>query len=140
MSGSTAYTGRSAALGISADGGSTFTTIGGVRANNVTLNNNPVDITHVSSGGFQEMLPDGGSQSVSISVDGVVIDNTPFETMLTQADDRTLIRYKVTFANAGVLEAAFAITSLQLGAPYNDAQTFSASLESSGTIIFTVPS
>jgi predicted secreted protein len=139
MSGSTAYKGRSAALLVSANGGSTFTTVGGVRTNNMTFNNNPVDITSVSSGGFQEMLADGGNQSVSISIDGIVIDNTPFETMLTQADDRTLIWYKVEFASGGVLTARFVVSSLQIGAPYNDAQTFSASLESSGTITFTVP-
>lgn len=139
MSGSTAYAGRAAALSNSANGGSTFLVVGGVRTSSVTLNNNPVDITNVGSGGFQEMLANGGNQALSISLDGVVLDNTPFETMLTQAKDRTIIRYRLAFASGGVIEAPFVIASVAITGAHNDAQTFSATLESSGTIIFTVP-
>jgi len=137
MSGTLAFKGRSAALQISSNGGSTFTTIGGVRTNGITLNNNPVDITNVDSNGFQELLADGGVQSLSISLDGIVVDNTPFETMQTQADDRTLIWYRLSFATNGVISARFAVASLQIGAPYDGAQTFSATLSSSGAITFT---
>ena len=139
MSGTVAYKGRSAALQISSNGGSTFTTIGGARVTNMTVNNNPVDITNAGSNGFQEMLPDGGTQSVSITMDGIVVDNTAFETMLTQADDRTLIWYKCSFAASGVLSAQFAVASIAIGAPHDGAQTFNATLSSSGTLVFTPP-
>jgi predicted secreted protein len=137
MSGTTAYKGRSGPLQISSNGGSTFTTIGGVRTNGVTLNNNPVDITNVSSNGFQELLADGGTQSLSISIDGVVANDAAFKTMQTQADDRTLIWYKLAFGAAGVISSRMAVVSLQLGLPHDGAQTFSATLSSSGTITFT---
>jgi predicted secreted protein len=137
MSGTTAYKGRSAALQVSSNGGSTFTTVGGVRVTNLTINNNPVDITNVGSGGFQELLPDGGTQSVSMSVDGVVVDNAAFQTVQTQADDRTLIFYKVAFADAGVITAKFAVASFGIGAPHDGAQTFTASLSSSGALTIT---
>jgi predicted secreted protein len=137
MSGTTAYKGRSAALQISANGGSTFTTIGGARTANITLNNNPVDITNVGSGGFQEMLADGGTQSLSISLDGVVVNDASFKTLQTQSDDRTLIWHKLAFGAAGVIACKMAVVSLQLGAPHDGAQTFSVSLASSGTITFT---
>ena len=137
MSGSTAYKGRSAALSISSNGGSTFTTIGGVRTNNMTLNNNPVDVSNVDSNGFQQMLADGGMQSLSISCDGIVLDNTAFETMQTQADDRTLVWYKITWGAGAIFTCQMAVVTLQIGAPYDNAQTFSASLESSGTLVFT---
>ncbi len=135
----TAYKGRDALIKVSADGGSTFTTVGGVRTNGLTLNNEPVDITNAGSNGFREHLADGGIQSVSMSCDGVVVDNTAFETMLTQAKDRTKVRYQFAFANSGVIAAEFVITSIQMTGAYNDAQTFSASLESTGAVTITLP-
>lgn len=139
MSGTTAYKGRAAVWAISANGGSTFTVIGGVRVTNMTINNNPVDITNVLSDGFREMLPDGGTQSVDVSLEGVVVDDAAFQTFLAQAHDRTLVYHRFSFADAGVILAKFAVNSHQYGAPHDGAQTFSSSLGSSGTVSFTEP-
>jgi TP901-1 family phage major tail protein len=135
----TAYKGRDALIKISADGGSTFSTVGGVRTNALTINNEPVDVTNAGSNGFREHLADGGVQSVSMSCDGLVVDNTAFETMMTQAKDRTLVRYKFEFATGGIIAAPFVVTSIQLTGTYNDAQSFSAQLESSGSVSITAP-
>lgn len=135
----TAYRGRDALIKVSTDGGSTHTLVGGVRTNNLTLNNEPVDITNAGSSGFREYLADGGVQSCSMSVDGLVVDNAAFETMLTQAKDRTIIRYRFEFGNAGVISGGFVVSNLQLTGAHNDAQTFSCSLESSGQVSITLP-
>lgn len=140
MSGTTAYKGRSATFQISANGGSTFTTIGGVRTTNVSINNNPVDITNVSSGGFQEMLPDGGTQAVEISLDGIVVDDTAFETFQAAIDDRTLVWYKFSFASGGIITSKFAVNTFQIGAAHDGAQTFQATLSSSGVVSTLTPS
>ena len=140
MSGTIAFKGRSATLSISANGGSTFAVIGGVRTTNVTINNNPVDITNVGSAGFQEMLADGGTQSVSITIDGVVVDDTNFETFQAAVDDRTLVWYKFVFASGGIVTSQFAVSSFKIGAPHNGAQTFSADLMSSGVVSSMTPS
>lgn len=140
MSGTTAYKGRSATWQISANGGSTFTTIGGVRVTNLTVNNNPVDITNVASGGFREMLADGGTQGVDVSLEGVVVDDTAFETFLAQAHDRTSIYHKFSFAGSGVIEGRWVVGTFGYGAPHDGAQTFTASMMSTGTVTFTEPS
>lgn len=139
MSETTAYKGRDALVKISSDGGSSFTTVAGVRTNGVTINNEPVDVTNAGSGGFREYLADGGVQSVSMNVDGVVVDNTAFETMLTQAKDRTKVYYQFAFANLGTITSKFVITSIQLTGSYNEAQTFTAQVESSGPLAITLP-
>jgi predicted secreted protein len=139
MSGSTAYVGRDALLKSSANGGSTFTVVGGVRTTNFQIGNNPVDITNVSSGGFQEMLANGGTQAISCSVDGVVVDNTAFETMLASAKDRTLIFYRMDFANGGSIITRFAVGDMTIQGGHDQAQTFQATLASSGTITWTNP-
>lgn len=133
------FKGRDALLKVSADGGSTFNTVAGIKTNGVTINNEPVDITNAGSGGFKEWLPDGGVQSVSINADGVVNDAAAFKTMLAQAFDRTSVRYKVEFAGSGVIAAEFVLTSFQVTGTYNDAQTFSAQMESDGTVTLTDP-
>lgn len=135
----TAYPGRDGLLQISANGGSTFTTIGGVRNVQVTVNNNPVDITNVLSDGFQEMLANGGIQSVAISCDGVVADDTAWQTMVTQAHDRTSIHYKFTFASGGIIAGQMVFTTFQYTGAIADAQTFTGQLASNGTIAFTEP-
>jgi predicted secreted protein len=139
MSGTTAYKGREGTLQISANGGSTFTTIGGYRNASVTVNNNPVDITNVGSGGFQEMLADGGTQSVGISFDGIVIDNTPLETLMAQGHDRTSIHYKFNFASGGIIAGQFVVVSINYGAAHDGAQTFSAQISSNGVVSFSEP-
>lgn len=137
MSGTTAFKGRSATLSISANGGSTFTTIGGVRTTGLTINNNPVDITNDGSGGFRELLADGGTQEFNIDIDGVVADDTAFQSMEAVADDRTLVWFKFVYASGGIVTALFAVSSYKITGTYNDAQTFTASLMSSGTVTFT---
>jgi predicted secreted protein len=139
MSGTTAYKGRVGTHQISANGGSTFTTVGGVRVTNVTINNNPADISNVGSGGFREMLADAGNQGVDISLEGVVVDDTAFETLVTQAHDRTMIYHRFTFASSGTITGQFVIGTFGYGAPHDGAQTFTASLMSSGTVAFVEP-
>lgn len=134
-----AYKGRDALIQISANGGSTFTTVGGVRTNGATINNEPVDITNADSAGFRELLPDGGVQSMSMNVEGIVVDNNAFEDMLDQAKDRTLVYYQFGFGNGGKVKALFAIGSFQVTGEYNGAQTFSAQMESSGPLTITPP-
>lgn len=136
----TGFKGRDALLKISADGGSTFSTIGGVKTNSATINNEPVDITNAGSAGWKEWLADGGVQSVSMSVDGVTNDATAFKAMMSQAADRTKIRYKMEFAGSGVISGEFVITQFVFNGAFNDAQAFSASLESSGVCTVDPPS
>lgn len=133
----TAYKGRLGILQISTNGGSTFTTIGGAKTSNLTINNNPVDITNVSSGGFRELLPDAGAQSVDVTVDGVVASDTALKALQACADDRTLVYFKIPFGAAGSIVGAFACASLAVNNDNVDAQKFTAQLQSSGTVNIT---
>ena len=127
-----AFKGRLALLKVSSDGGSTYATIGGVKTTGAAINNEPVDITNAGSGGWKEWLADGGVQSVSMNVDGGINDAEAFQTMMTQAADRTKVRYKMEFAGTGIISGEFVITTFNINGAFNDAQAFSASLESSG--------
>ncbi len=135
----TAHRGRDALMKVSTDGGSVFATVGGIRTNNFTINNEPVDITNADSAGFRELLADGGVQSIDMSGDGVVVDAVAFQTMLTQTKDRTKLTYQINFGNGGKITSKFVIGSMQITGAHNDAQTFSVSMQSDGQATITLP-
>lgn len=133
----TAYKGRNALLKVSNDGGSVYTLVGGIRTNNATYNNNPVDISNALSAGYKEWLPDGGDMDLTIAVDGVITNDTMQIVLETSAKDRTLLPYRMNYSGAGIMSALFAIQTFTIQAAYNNAVMFTASLVSSGTITYT---
>ena len=98
----TAHRGRDALMKVSIDGGSVFATVGGIRTNNFTINNEPVDITNADSAGFRELLADGGVLAEHRYVRrrrGCRCRR--IQTMLTQTKDRTKLTYQINFGNGG---------------------------------------
>jgi len=131
----TAFRGRDAALRIG-DGGDPqeYTLVAGVRTNAVTINNEPVNITNFGSDGNREWLPDGGVQSMSIQVDGVVVDSAAWKRAFQLALNRQFIPVQVEYPNGDVFEFDTVSTTFARNGAYNDAETFSTTLESSGTL------
>lgn len=132
------YKGRNVSLRIG-DGASpeAFAQVGGIRNSAVNINNEPVDITNVESLGFREWDPDAGIQEIAISGDGVFTDNINFVAMHTQAVARTLKNYQVVFENGDTFESAFVIETLTRQGNYNDAETWTIAIRSSGPISYT---
>lgn len=135
----TAYKGRDVAIkigdGLTPEEG--FTAIAGFKSQSVSFNNNPVDITNIGSAGYREMLPDGGVQSMSISGQGVFVDQTAYDDLFTQSINRTLKNYQIEFGNGDRFEAAFVVSNWERSGGFDNAEEASFTLESSGTIIFT---
>ena len=115
----------------------TFANVGGVRTNALTVNNNPVDISNMSSSGVQEMLPAAGVQSLEIQVDGVVDDDTQFEAVLAASHARTAGNYQLVSGNGDTIQANFVIASLSRNGAHDGAETYSLTLQSNGTITYT---
>lgn len=133
----TEYEGRDAILKTSANGGSTFTVVGGARTSNVTINNAPVDVTNVSSGGWRKLLAGAGTKSVDMSVDGVVSDDSAFQALQTQANDNTSVYMKIDYAGSGSIVGTFVVNNLVLNNSHDNAQMFTCSIQSSGPVTWT---
>lgn len=114
-----------------------FTTVGGFRSNSFTVNNSPVDITTKTNAPVQTLLEGAGLRSVSISGDGVFEDSAFEETLRAAAFSDDQRNYQVILPNLDTLAGAFNITSYNRSGGHLDAETFSISLESSGTITYT---
>lgn len=121
------------------DGGGpeTFTTIGGMRTNSFSLNNQAVDTTNKSSGQWRELLSGAGTSSINISGSGVFTDDAAEETVRGYAFNNEIHNYQIAFGNGDVLEGPFQITSYGRSGSHNNEEAYSLSLASGGAVTFT---
>lgn len=114
-----------------------FTTIGAIRTNNLTLNNNPVDTTTMGDAGIQTMLADAGVQSMSISADGLFKDDAAEEALRAAAFTRTAKNFELLFPNGDKFAGSFVVQEYSRGGSHDGLETFSVTLMRSGAGTFT---
>jgi predicted secreted protein len=102
----------------------------GARADSVTINNEPLDITDKDDSGWRTMLADVGLRSVSCEIEGVLKDTTLLADSMGNATTALLKECVVTISGIGTLTGDFMIQGLQIGAEQADVTTFTATLES----------
>lgn len=112
--------------------------IAGARTDNVTLNNEPLDITDKDDNGWRTMLADAGARTVSCEVQGVLKDDALIADAVGDATTVLLTECVVTITGLFTLTGDFYLQGLQLGAEQGDAVTFTATLESSGSFVVTI--
>lgn len=117
-----------------AGGGTPLT---GMRTKTMTMNNEPVDISSDDDDGWRTLLgEDPALRSLDMSVEGVTKDDTLIK--LAMGTGGSLIsEYEMNFPGWGKVVGDFHIGTVELGAPYNDAITFSATISSSGPLEYT---
>jgi predicted secreted protein len=110
--------------------------IGGVaiaaaRTKNLTINNEPVNVTTDGDDGIQTLLNEAGEKAVSVSVEGLG-DQTALVDVALGDDLIEAIEFDYgTFSITG----DFFQASYQEGMPYNDAITFTAEYQSTGAVL-----
>ncbi len=118
------------------DGGSpeVFSTVAGMRTTQLSLATDPVVVTNKGSDGWRELLPTGGTRSVSISGAGVFTGSAA-ETRLQQRALSGLVdRYEVSFESGERLRGTFQLTRLDYSGDFNGERSYTLALESSGAI------
>ena len=120
--------------------------IGGMRSTSMSINGETVDVTAKDSASFdgqagndigRVLLPNAGIRSMSISASGVFIDSASENTTRTTAFSGDMVNYDLIFADTSSAKGAFIITSYERAGEYNGEETYSLTLESSGTITYT---
>ena len=103
--------------------------IAGMRTKSITLNNEPIDITSDDDTGFRTLLEsDPALRSVDMSVEGVTKDDDLIALAAAGGDD-LVSEYTLAFEGLGEFVGNFYIGSLELGAPYNEAVTFTCNIQ-----------
>lgn len=113
----------------------TGTLVSAARTKNMTINNESIDVTTDDASGIRTLLSEPSLQSLDLSVEGLMFDST----VLAKAVSGTagLETYTVDIDGIGTIAGDFFLNSFEIGAEYQDAATYSASYQSSGTYTFT---
>lgn len=110
----------------------------GARADSVTINNEPLDITDKDNLGWRTMLADVGLRSVSCEIEGVLKDTVLLSDSVGTATTALLKECVVTISGIGTLTGDFMLQGLQIGAEQADVVTFTATLESGENMTATI--
>lgn len=131
----TNYSGRTLLLKTGTWAGGT--TIADCKSHSLKLNNEQVDVTNKSSDGYRTLLAGAGTRSLDVSLAGVVSNDAGFEALQGAAFSNGIGTYSMQWADGDTLEGSFAVTDWEVGGEHNGEQTFSATLQSSGSWTFT---
>jgi TP901-1 family phage major tail protein len=112
------------------------TAIAGARSDSITINNEPIDITDKDDAGWRTMLADVGVRSIDCEVEGVLQDST-FLALAVGTASALLEAYTLEIDGIGDFTGNFYLASFAVTGEQADATTFTASIQSSGTITFT---
>ena len=122
------------------------TTLGGMRSTSMSINGETVDVTTKESATFdgisgndigRALLGNAGIRSMSISASGVFTDSASEETTRVQAFSGDMKAYDLVFEDGSSAKGSFIVSSYERAGEYNGEETYSLSLESSGTITWT---
>jgi len=131
------FAGEDLVLKVATSAGSTsYTTVGLMTEHTVSINNEPIDITTKDDDRFSS-YESYGKREVVVSGSGIVSDNSAFSQLETVAQTAgTNLGYQVLYGNNKTLTGSFNLGGMEYSAPNNDAQRFSITLTSNGTIAF----
>ena len=113
------------------------TPLAGVRTKSLSINHEPVDITTDDEDGFRTLLAEVGESSFELSVDGVTKDSVLFDAATASAS-KLLTDVTIEHPN-GTISGDVYLASYEETGAYNDAVTFSATFQSSGTWTVAAP-
>ncbi|VAV88826.1 Gene Transfer Agent tail protein [hydrothermal vent metagenome] len=120
------------------DGGNPeiFGVVGGMRSTSLRINNETVDVTNKTSGGWREILSGAGVRKISLSGSGIFTDSISEGLLQAKALASSVDNYQVVFESGANFSGTFQVTSLEYAGDYNGERTYSIALESSGVVSF----
>jgi len=134
-----AFGGKDFILKLGDGGGSeVFTMVGGLRATSMSINAEAIDVTHQGSAQWKTLIDGAGIKSVSISGSGVFEQDSTIAQIRTDILAQTLRNFQIVEHSSGdYFQGKFKITSMERAGDYDNEQSWSISLESSGAITYT---
>ena len=133
----TAQKGKDLLLKIDADGEGAFQTVAGLRARQIALNAESVDVTNADSAGrWRELLEGAGVRRAAITGSGIFRDATSDATIRQVFFDGAIRDWQVIVPDFGTLEGAFQVTALEYSGEHNGEVAYELALESAGAVAF----
>jgi predicted secreted protein len=110
--------------------------VAGARADSISINNEPIDITDKAADGDRTMLDDVSVRSVDMTVEGL-LDGDSLLAAALGSKTGLIDAYEIEIDGIGTVSGDFHFSSMEIGAPHDDATTFTATIASSGPTVFT---
>lgn len=107
------------------------TPIATARTTSFTVNNEAVNITSAGDDGIRRLMDEAGEKSVEITLDGLYEGSS----LMDLALGTSLLKEVELDYGTYTVSGDFFLASYNEGQPYNDAVTFSATLQSSGAVL-----
>lgn len=118
--------------------------LAGVQTKSLSLGEESVDITSGEDSGFRLLENESGQRQIDISVDGILKDTTLKDIALDPVATKMLTDITLEWeviesgnTTGATISGNFRLSSFEISGSYNEAVTFSCSLESSGAWIYT---
>lgn len=116
--------------------------VAGARADSMTINQTPIDITDKDASGIRTLLADYGTWSVDLTVSGVLV-GAQLSDLVRSNDTTVLHRFTIEWGASAALgswSGDFFISSFEASGDEGDSPaTFTANLQSSGDVTFAAP-
>ncbi|GJE41615.1 phage major tail protein, TP901-1 family [Methylobacterium soli] len=120
------------------DGRGGFTAVAGLRARQIALNAEAVDVTNADSAGrWRELLAGAGVRRAALSGSGVFRDEASDLRLRQLFFEGVIETFQVVVLAFGSIEGPFQIVSLEYRGEHAGEVTFDMSLESAGALAFT---
>lgn len=120
------------------------TVLAGVRTKTITWGGESVDVTSGENDGIRCLLDASGQEQLDLPIEGIAKDDVLLNIALDTTASKMLTDIVLTLdirnpvnTTPATITGNFRMSSYEEGAPYNDAITFSSTLESSGPWVYT---
>ncbi|WP_282025921.1 phage major tail protein, TP901-1 family [Limimaricola cinnabarinus] len=131
-----AQNGRDLLLKIDMTGDGLFETMAGLRATRLSLNAQSIDVTHLGSAGWREVLGGAGVRSAAISGAGVFRDADTDARARQIFFDGETPEFQVVIPGFGTMTGAFQIASIDYAGNHDNEASFEIALVSAGPLRF----
>lgn len=138
MAAGTYQPGRSALFKLGTGSGPVvYTTVGGLRNVDMSIDPGAIDVTNKDSAGFQTMLSGAGVWKGSISAQGLFDSSTALKAVIASSfPPQAAILGEIIFGNGDTYTGSFVVSNLKRTGTYQDAETYDITLMTSGTVAF----
>lgn len=111
------------------------TRVAGAREKSLKLNGAEIDVSDDASSGWRELLAEDGVLSVDITIAGVTKTDV-LRAAKIAGGAATIAAVTLTYENGAIFSGDFKLEGYGEAAPYSGAQTFDASLHSTGPVTY----
>ena len=112
-----------------------YRTVAGLRTTQMSVNGDPVVVTHKESGGWRELLSGAGVRSVSVSASGIFLGSDAEHAVRSHALAGTIEDYELSFEDGAKMRGRFLVQRLDYAGDFNGERSYSLQLESSGAVL-----